>query len=259
MSSISREAPMKSRTEAIILGTMNLGEADKLVTFFSLDRGRLRGVARNARKSFRRFGAGLEPFTHVRLHLSEREHQELVRIESSDIVTQHFTLARDLDRMAAGSVILDLVRELAPEEERNPAVFLLLAHILNLLENGPDPLFLLRIFEIRFLSLLGYQPKFDRCLSCGCAADRQMVFQELKGGVLCPDCIAASGEDQIRISPGAIGFYYHALRMDLDKFTRLRPSAEIIRELDQALSSHLLHILGRRLKSSGFLRTVCSR
>jgi DNA repair protein RecO (recombination protein O) len=63
---------MKSKTEAVIIGTMNLGEADKLVTFFSLDRGKLRGVARNARKSFRRFGAGLELFTHVRLHLYER-------------------------------------------------------------------------------------------------------------------------------------------------------------------------------------------
>src|SRR5574342_1388532 len=103
---------MKSKTEAIIISHMNLGEADKLVTFFSLDRGRLKGVAKNARKSFRRFGAGLEPFTHCRLQLHEREHQELLRIESAEIVTQHFAITGDLGRTAVGSVILELVREL---------------------------------------------------------------------------------------------------------------------------------------------------
>ena len=248
---------MKSKTEAIITGSMNLGEADKLVTFFSLERGNLRGVAKNARKSFRRFGAGLELFTHARLHLYEKEHQELIRIESADIISQHFDMTVDLDRMAVGSVILELVREIAPEGEQNVHAFHLLAHILHLLNEGVDPMFLLRIFEIRFLSLLGFQPKLDRCLSCGCASERQMVFYGLKGGVLCPDCIVSSGEDQIRLSPGAIGFYYHALRMDLDKVTRLKPSAEIMRELDRAFSSHTLHIVGKRLKSTGFLRSVC--
>jgi len=249
---------MKSKTEAVIIGTMNLGEADKLITFFSLDRGKLRGVAKNARKSFRRFGAGLELFTHARLHLYEKEHQDLVRIESADIIGQHFEITGDLGRMAAGSVILELVREIAPEGERNAKAFLLLAHILHLLNGGADPLFLLKIFEIRFLSLLGFQPKLDRCLSCGCGAERSMVFSGLKGGVLCSDCLVSSGEDQIRLSPGAIGFYYHALRMDIDKVTRLKPSAEIMRELDQAFTSHTLHILGKRLISAEFLKSVCS-
>lgn len=249
---------MKSKTEAIILSSMNLGEADKLVTFFALDRGRMRGVAKNARKSFRRFGAGLEPFTHCRLHLYEREHQDLIRIESAEIITQHFTLSCDLDRTAVGSLMLELVRELAPEGERNPTVFLLLAHMLNLLETNADPLSLLRIFEVRLLSLLGYQPKLDHCLSCGCAADRKMVFYGLKGGVLCSSCLVAEADAELSLSPGTIGFYYHALRMDLDKLTRLKPSAEIIRELDQVLSTHLLHILGRRLKATSFLRSVCT-
>ena len=249
---------MKSKTEAIIIASMNLGEADKLVTFFSLERGNLRGVAKNARKSFRRFGAGLELFTHARLHLYEKEHQELIRIESADILSQHFDIAGDLDRLAAGSVMVELVKEVAPEGERNPQAFLLLAHILHLLNEGADPLFLLRIFEIRFLSLLGFQPKLDKCLSCGCGAGRPMVFYGLKGGVLCPDCLVSSGEDQIHLSPGAIGFYYHALRMDLDKVTRLKPSAEIMRELDRTFASHTLHIVGKRLKSAGFLRSICS-
>jgi DNA repair protein RecO (recombination protein O) len=247
---------MKSKTEAIILGSMNLGEADKLVTFFSLDRGKLKGTAKNARKSFKRFGAGLEPFTHCRLHLYEREHQELIRLESSDIITPHFALTGDLSRMAAGSVILELVRELAPEAERNAQAFLLLAHVLHMLNNGDDPLFLLRIFEIRLLSLLGYQPKLDHCLSCGRTADREMIFLALKGGVLCPDCLVSSGEEQLRLSAGAVGFYYQAIRMDLDKITRLKPSNGIMAELDRAFSVHISHILGKRLKSMEFLRSV---
>lgn len=250
---------MKSTTEAVIIGTMNLGEADKIVTFFSLDRGTLRGVARNARKSFRRFGAGLELFTHCRLHLYEREHQDLLRIESADILTQRFSIAGDLDRTAAGAMMLELVRELAPEGERNPSAFLLVNHILNLLETGEDPFFLAGIFQIRFLSLLGYQPKLDVCLSCGGSSrDRRMVFHGMKGGVLCTSCLVSSGSEEPALSPGAIGFYYQALRMDLDKILRLKPAPDILRELDRAFSAHTIHILGKRLKSAGFLREICS-
>ncbi len=247
---------MKSKSEAIILSSLNLGEADKLVTFFSLDRGKLKGTARNARKSFRRFGAGLEPFTHCRLQLHEREHQELIRIESAEIVTQHFAITGDLGRTAAGSVVLELVRELAPEAERNERVFLLIAHVLHMLENGEDPLFLLRVFEVRFLSLLGYQPKLDHCVSCGQPTDREMVYLALKGSVLCPDCLVSSGDEQVRISAGAVGFYYQTLRMDIDKVTRLKPSNGIMAELDCVLSMHTSHILGKRLKSMEFLRNI---
>ncbi len=250
---------MKSKTEAIIISHMNLGEADKLVTFFSLDRGMLKGVARNARKSFKRFGAGLEAFTYCRLHLYEREHQELIRIESSDIIEQHRVISTDLARAAAGAVMLEMVREMSPLGERNAAAFLLLSHTLHLLDEGEaDVSFLLRIFEIKFLSLLGYQPKLDHCLSCGKQPKAEMIFEPMKGGVLCSDCLVSSGVDQIRITQGAVGFYYQALRMEMDKVCRLKPSAGIMLELDKTFSSHLFHIMGKRLKSMDFLRSVKS-
>lgn len=248
---------MKSRVEAIIISSMNLGEADKLVTFFSRERGRLRGTAKNARKSFRRFGAGLEAFTHCRLQLHEREHQELLRIESSEIIHQHAGISADLLRMAAGSVMLELVRELAPDSERNEPAFSLLADTLTMLGASDDPAYLLRIFEIKLLSLLGYQPKLDHCLSCGCGAAKSMIFSGLKGGALCPDCMVSSGDDQVRISAGAIGFYYQALRMDMDKVCRLKPSLDIMRELDRAFFDHTLHILGRKLRTREFLLSMC--
>jgi len=247
---------MKSKTEAIIIGSMNLGEADKLVTFFSVDRGMLKGVAKNARKSFRRFGAGLEAFTYCRLHLYEREHQELLRIESSDIITQPARICEDLGRSAAGAVMLELVKELAPAGERNASAFLLLAHTLQLLNAGEDPSFLLRIFEIKFLSLLGYQPRLDHCLSCGKEPKGEMIFHGMKGGVLCQDCMVSSGELQVGLSQGAAGFYYQALRMEMDKVCRLRPSPVIMQELDRMFSAHTFHILGKGLKSMEFLKSI---
>ena len=249
---------MKSKTEAIIISSMNLGEADKLVTFFSLDRGMLKGVAKNARKSFKRFGAGLEAFTLCRLHLYEREHQELIRIESSEIIEQHSAIGADLVRGAAGAVMLDMVREMSPLGERNAAAFLLLSHTLHLLDEGEAPLFLLKIFEIKFLSLLGYQPRLDRCLSCGCQPKGEMIFEGMKGGVLCPDCMVSSGDEQVKLSSGTVGFYYQALRMDMDKVCRLKPSPAIMRELDRTFTAHVFHIIGKRLKSTEFLRSIQS-
>ena len=247
---------MKSKTEAIIISSMNLGEADKLVTFFSLDRGILKGVAKNARKSFRRFGAGLEAFTCCRLHLYEREHQELLRIESADIITQSVRICEDLNRSAAGAVMLELVKELAPAGERNASAFLLLAHTIQLLNAGEDPSFLLRIFEIKFLSLLGYQPKLDHCLACGREPKGEMIFHGMKGGVFCPDCMVSSEDTQVRLSNGAAGFYYQVLRMDMDKVCRLRPSPAIMQELDGMFSAHTFHILGKKLKSRDFLQSI---
>jgi len=249
---------MKSKTEAIIISSMNLGEADKLVTFFSLDRGMMKGVAKNARKSFRRFGAGLESFTISCLHLHEREHQELARIESTDIIKQHSSIGCDLERTAVGAVMLELVREMAPLGERNAPAFLLLSHVLHLLDEGEDPRYLLRIFEIKFLSLLGYQPKLDHCLSCGIQPKGDVVFLGMKGGMLCPECMVSSGGPQIRLSQGSVGFYYQALRMDMDKICRLKPSATIMQELDQAFSAHTSNILGKRLKSTEFLKSICT-
>jgi DNA repair protein RecO (recombination protein O) len=249
---------MKSKTEAIIISSMNLGDADKLVTFFSLDRGTLKGVAKNARKSFRRFGAGLESFTLVRLHLYEREHQEIVRIESAEIIEQHASIGCDLGRAAAGAVMLELVRELSPLGERNAPAFLLLSHVLHLLDEGEDPLFLLSVYMIKFLSILGYQPKLDYCLTCGIRPRGEILFLGVKGGIICKDCMVSSGEPQIRLSAGAVGFYYHVLRMDMDKVSRLKPSHSIIRELDRVFAEHTFHILGKRLKSTDFLKTVCT-
>jgi len=249
---------MKSKTEAIIIGSINLGEADKLVTFFSLDRGVLKGVAKNARKSFKRFGAGLESFTRSRLLLHEREHQDLARIESADIIAQHTGISADLARAAAGAVMLELVREMAPPGECNAPAFLLLSHVLHLLIEGVDSNFLLSIFEIRFLSLLGYQPKLDQCLSCGTPPKGEIAFLCMKGGILCPECMVASRESHVRLSAGAVGFYYQTLRMDMDKVSRLKPSSGIMQELDRALTAHIIHILGKRLKSTEFLKSITS-
>jgi DNA repair protein RecO (recombination protein O) len=249
---------MKSKTEAIIISSMNLGDADKLVTFFSLDRGIQKGVAKNARKSFRRFGAGLESFTTGRLHLHEREHQDIVRIESVDIIFQPVSICGELNRAAAGAVMLELVKEFSPPGECNAAAYHLLSHTIELLNAGGDPVFLLRIYEIRLLSLLGYQPKLDHCLSCGGQPKGHAVFLGMKGGVLCRDCIVSSGDPQLNVSPGTVGFYYQALRMDLDKISRLKPSPEIVAELSGIFSAHIFHILGKRLRSTDFLQSVCT-
>ena len=194
---------------------------------------------------------------HSRLHLYERKHQELLRIESADIIEQSAEIRGDLHRTAVGAVVLELVKELAPAGERNASAFLLLSHTLHLLNSGEDPEFLLRIFEIKFLSLLGYQPKLDHCLSCGRRPAGEVVFLAMKGGVLCPDCMVSSGEERVRLSQGAVGFYYQALRMEMDKICRLKPSAGMMQALDQAFSAHTFHILGKRLKSTEFLKSVC--
>src|SRR5690242_13841985 len=114
--------PLKE-SEAIVLRSYPLREADLLVTFFTRAEGKVRGVARSAKKSKRRFGGALEPLTHVRLYWEERERQELARIDSCDVLASPLTAEVDYARAVALGHVAEVLDELLPDREVNDSVF----------------------------------------------------------------------------------------------------------------------------------------
>src|SRR6476619_429220 len=123
-------------SDAIILKTYPLGEADRIVAFFSREYGTVRGVANGARKMKNRFGASLEALTHSRIQFFERENRDLVRIQSADLLDSPMKLFQDYDRAMCAGRVVELVDRFLPEHEPQEAVFRLVRMTVRALEQG---------------------------------------------------------------------------------------------------------------------------
>ncbi len=235
-------------TEAITLRKLRLGEADLLITFFTLRRGLLKGVARGARRPRSRFGASLEPLTYSHIVGFEKRPTVLPRINQSEILNPFLQIREDLERIQAASRMVQLIMALVPEGEPNPKMFDLLLTGLTQLNQGRDRDWLSRIFEIRCLSLSGYQARLDRCLSCRESFDHGPVFFSPKnGGTVCEKC-ARSARDPLQIiSAGTLMMMRLMARMDWAGLFRLKASPRMKKEMQDATEAHIAFILGRPL------------
>src|SRR6266513_4386841 len=174
-------------SEAIVLRTYPLREADLLVTLFTREEGKVRGVARSAKKSKRRFGGALEPLTYVRVHYEDREQQELARLDSCEVLESPLAGEVGYPRAVALGHVAELLDELLPDREANDAVFRLALSVLAALR-GADVWMPITYFELWMTRLMGYLPEFSECIVCGHALNgSRAYFHVLADGLMCAD------------------------------------------------------------------------
>lgn len=177
-------------TEAIILRSYPLKEADKIVSFFARQGGKTRGVAPNARRSVRRFGAGLELLSHVRLRYQEREARDLVRLESCELLDSFFDAQSDYPTAVAFGHVAEVAEQLLPEREENDAFFRLILLVIEEIRRTCEIWRPLTYFDLWAVSLAGFLPPLDACLRCGAAleADEPAWFRASSEGLRCRIC-----------------------------------------------------------------------
>jgi DNA repair protein RecO (recombination protein O) len=174
------------KEQGIVLRSIKLGEADKIVTIMTQGSGKVRAVAKGIRKTTSRFGARLEPFTHVNLMLY-RGRGALDTVTQAEIIAPHSAIRQDLGRFAAGETMLEGVDKVAEEHEKNLRVVLLLLSGLRALDARPaDPSATAESFMLKLLSLSGFHPSLTACTICG-ATDPQL-FLAAQGGAVCASC-----------------------------------------------------------------------
>ena len=154
------------QSDSIILKTYPLGEADRIVAFFSRDHGKVRGVANGARRMKNRFGASLEPLAHSRIQFFEKENRDLVRIQSADLLDSPMKLFQDYDRAVCAGRIVELVDRFLPEREPQDAVFRLVRMTVSALKQGCPIQFAACYFEVWMLRLAGVFPDLFVCSTC---------------------------------------------------------------------------------------------
>jgi DNA repair protein RecO (recombination protein O) len=174
-------------SEAIVLRTYPLREADLLVTLFTRIEGKVRGIARSAKKSRRRFGGALEPMTFVRAFYDDRERQELARLDACEVLESPLSNEIGYPRATALAHVAELLDELLPDREANDAVFRLTLSVLGRL-HGPDVWLPVTYFELWMTRLVGFLPDFSECMVCGRALNgSRAFFHALADGLTCPE------------------------------------------------------------------------
>lgn len=183
-------------SEALILRTYNLAEADKIVVCFSRSAGLIRGVAKGCRKLRNRFGASLEPFTHVNLIYYEKENQELVSIRQTEILKSHFKLSSDATILTGLAYMGDLLIEFSPPHQANDNLFRMATACFQAIAMTPaDMQAVLRYFEVWLLKIEGFLPDLRRCGECHRAFTSEEVVYVASAdfALRCRSCSDARG------------------------------------------------------------------
>ena len=174
-------------SEAIVLRTYPMREADLLVTLFTRAEGKVRGVARSAKKSKRRFGGALEPLTYVRAFYDVRERQELARLDACEVLQSPLASEVSYARAVALGHIAELLDELLPDHEANDAIFRLTLSVLQVL-TGSDIWMPVTYFDLWLTRLVGFLPELTECVICGRNLNgSRAYFHALADGLMCAD------------------------------------------------------------------------
>jgi len=175
------------KAQGIVLRSMRLGEADRIVTVYTSTHGRVRGVAKGVRRTKSRFGARLDAFTHVDLVLYKGR-SDLDVITQADILVRPKRLREDYASFCAASAMADAVDRTTPERERNVRLFMLLRSGLEALEAGAaDPALLAYAFLAKMASTSGLHPTLNFCVECG--SPNRIAFSHDRGGAVCGRCV----------------------------------------------------------------------
>jgi DNA repair protein RecO (recombination protein O) len=200
---------MITKTEAVVLKSMNYRDSSKIVTFYTRRFGKVKCIAKGARQMKSKFGAGLEPITNVSLVLYKKEHRELQLVSQCDAIKTYKSIHGELERMAVALAVLELVNHLVHDEEGNDALYDLLVETLDEIERArKNFLNLFFAFEIRCASLFGFSPDLEKCAHCGrslddIGVDGSAVFRLSKGSVVCARCTSQAGAlKAVSMSPG---------------------------------------------------------
>ncbi len=242
-------------TPAIVLRTIVYGDSDRVVTLLTRDHGKLTAIARGARKSVKRFGAGLGLFGIGEAVVSERNSDsgaEMGTLERFDARSGFPEILQDVIKVAHGGYASELVRELSPARQPEPRVFDLLVAFLERLSHGAPRVERLRAFELALLDAVGLRPEILRCIGCDSEPEAGF-FDVVRGGLICANCHHGGAGDFLLEAPVLEAF--RRLQREGDDESRPLGAGEN-RSMRQALGAVILGHVGRPLKSLEFIHKM---
>lgn len=245
--------PRVYRAEGVVLRRRNLGEADSILTVFSREEGRFDAIAKGVRKARSRMRGHLEPLTRSRLLLARGRTLDV--FTQAETVSAHRRLREDLGAGAEALCCIELVDRFTGEREPLPELYALLVAALEALDAGGGPL-VARHFELRLLSLLGYEPRIDVCALCeGRLPEEETLLSPSVGGLVCRPCRARAGGGRA-VSVAVVKLLRFARRVDAESFATVRASTSDAAELRAAIVELVRYHLDREPNARRFAEGV---
>jgi DNA repair protein RecO (recombination protein O) len=247
--------PHQYVTDAIVLTRFDYGEADRIMTIFTPEHGKIKAIAKGVRRPKSRIGGSIEPLAELRIALA--------RGRTFDVVTQvqvthpWLRLRDSLESAATAWYLAELADRSLEERHEAEGLYALLRHAYELLDEGMNPGRLARWFEMHLADELGMRPEVDRCVECDrmLEADESFRWVPPLGGVLCQRCPGPPA-DRAGLSLDALKLLKAYQRMDVEAIAALRLPAPVEREVEQAMRDFLSYSLEREARSRPFLDEV---
>lgn len=245
------------RTEAIVLRRRNQGEADRLLVLYTPEKGKLRVLAKGARKPTSRKAGHLELFSQTQLLLARGHGLDIV--SQAETVNSFGFLRGDLRRTGYACYLAELLDRFTEDETENRPLYDLLLETLARLGENDDPALIARFYELHLLSLVGYRPELFYCVSCRAALQPVVnYFLPGEGGLLCPRCGEGRQEAQA-ISLKALKLLRFLQTRDYRECRTLRIGPALHRETETIMQRYIVYHLERRLKSVEFIHLLAQQ
>jgi DNA repair protein RecO (recombination protein O) len=243
------------KTKGIILREVNTGEADKIVTVFSRNQGKLTGSAKGARRPKNKLAAGTQFLCYSDFVLFKGK--DMYSISSCDIIEPFYEIRNDIFKLTYTAHMVDLISDVIQENQPSSRVLQLFLNTLHLLsKTDKQPELLIRIFEIRFLTILGYAPYVKDCAECGsCDPESRHYFSFKKCGVICEEC-KIKDPNAMDISNGTVNALRHIVYAKLENLFSFELSPFVLNELGRITKRYLKERLERDYTKLDFLKTL---
>jgi DNA repair protein RecO (recombination protein O) len=243
------------RVDAVVLRHNDYGEADRMLTLYTPQLGKVRAIAKGARKMASRKAGHIEPFTHVKLQLARG--RDVLIVTQAETVDAYLSLRDDLVLTSHASYMLELLdRFTYVDETENSSIFRLLTESLSRLASNHDVWLVIRYYEMRLLDHLGFRPQLFECTNCGREIKPEdQFFSFSAGGVICPRCGRGLPNLQA-ITVDTLKYLRHFQRSSYANASRAMPSPQVQQEAETLMQGYFTYLLERELNTPGFLKKI---
>ena len=246
------------KTKGLIIKEVNFDEADKIVTIFSRSRGRISALAKGARRPRSKLVAGTQLLSYCDYVLFSG--REMYSINSSEVIEPFYGIRNDIIRLTYAAHFVDLISDVMQENQPAPRVLQLLLNSLYMLsKTDKEPELIARIFELRFLSILGYAPFVRGCIICGREELAGASFSFKKCGFICDNEACVSNDTfALELSAGAVKTIQHIVHSKAEELFSFKLSPQVLEELGRVMKRYLRERLEKDYTKLDFLKNINS-
>jgi len=247
---------MLYKTEGIVLKSMEYEEADKIVTIYTKNYGKITAIAKGVRKTKSKFGSSLEILTHSNFLIYKGRNIDIV--SQTEILESFFSTSKEVIKFAFAVNCVEVVNRLTEEQEINIGLFNLLKEVLHYLKGSNDPKLLTLSFKWQTISILGYRPSLDHCCRCNKSVEdqKEIYFNIKEGGLVCNNCIAKDKEGCVKVSLYFNKLVRKILNTPLSTISNATIPVKKMKELEKITDLYIAYHSEKSFKTDRFLKSL---